>query len=74
MSLFPFDAKDTVSCLAWLGMVRPSKGLPPKKLYLPKIRAEAIQRLVAAIRTAENRCDDSIPLSDAKEILSRWLL
>jgi hypothetical protein len=74
LNLFPFDPKDFTSCLAWAGMPKPRQALPGKTEHLPKIRANAISAMVAAVERAEERGDESIPLGDVRAILARWIV
>ena len=74
LGLFPFDARDFTSCLAWAGLPKPRQALPGKTQHIPKVRADAIRAVVVAVERADERGDDSIPLCDIKRIVSRWMV
>jgi hypothetical protein len=70
--LLPFDARDSASCLAWLGMVRPNQAMAGRRVHEPRIRAVAIERLIGLLDRATARGDDSIPCVDIREVVARW--
>lgn len=74
LNLFPFDAKDYTSCLAWAGLPKPRQAMPGKTVHMPKVRADAIRAIVSAIERTEERGDDAVPLCDLKAIVARWLV
>jgi hypothetical protein len=73
LGLFPFDANDSKTCLQWAGLDKPAKAIIPRRVHEPRIRAQAIERLKAAINTAKANGRDAIPIYDVREILARWL-
>lgn len=73
LGLFPFDPRDTATCLQWAGLDKPSKGTPSKRVHEPRVRARAIEALREVVAKAEERGDRTVPLFDVKEILKRWL-
>jgi hypothetical protein len=73
LGLFPFDPADSKTCLQWAGLDKPAKAIIPRRVHEPRIRAQAIDRLKATLERARARGEDTIPIYDVKEILSRWL-
>jgi hypothetical protein len=72
LELFPYDPRDVVTCLSWLGLRRPNKPIVSKRVHEPRIRSQAIDRVIACIERAESRGDRSVPTLDLKEIVKRW--
>jgi hypothetical protein len=73
LGLFPFDSRDTRTCLQWAGLDRPAKAIVPKRVHEPRVRAQAIERMKATIARAKARGEETIPIFDVQEILARWL-
>lgn len=72
LELFPYDPRDVVTCLSWLGLRRPDKTIVSKRVHEPRIRSQAIDRVIACIERADSRGDSSVPVVDLKEIVKRW--